>query len=206
MPSIRDIYPFYLTAEGLQGRSHVVHIQSATVEELWNRQLKRKEPKLVVRFHGRKSALACNKTQAAQLAQLTGTDDYTRWPGHTVTLTPGRAPTGTATILILAAPQQTTAAPAVEPPPAVEEPVSEEPAIEEPAGDAEDASAAEATLRQQVEELGQTLYGGDWDQVRRRNIDRLTQGQTIEADDLTIEQLQTLLDGLQRLQRRRSGS
>jgi hypothetical protein len=198
MPSIRDIYPFYLTAEGLQGRSHVVHIQSATVEELWNRQLKRKEPKLVVRFHGRKSALACNKTQAAQLAQLTGTDDYTRWPGHTVTLTPGRAPTGTATILILAAPQQTDAAPASTAP--AVEPAADEPptASEEP-----DASAAEATLRQQVEELGQTLYGDDWDQVRRRNIDRLTQGQTIEADDLTIEQLQTLLDGLQRLQRRR---
>jgi hypothetical protein len=82
MPSIRDLYPFYLTAEGLQGRSHVVHIQSAIVEELWNRQLKRKESKVVVRFHGKKSALACNKTQAGQLAQLTGTEDYTRWAGH----------------------------------------------------------------------------------------------------------------------------
>jgi hypothetical protein len=104
MPSIRDLYTFYLTAEHLQGRSHNVHIASCSSEELWNRQLKRKEHKLILRFHGKKLALACNKTQAAALERITGSDDYTQWVGHTVTLTPGKAPTGAATISISAAP------------------------------------------------------------------------------------------------------
>jgi hypothetical protein len=104
MPSIRDLYTFYLTAEHLQGRSVVVHIQSVSVEELWNRQLKRRECKLILRFHGKKLVLACNKTQAAALERLTGSDDYTQWPGHTVTLSPSRASTGAETITISTAP------------------------------------------------------------------------------------------------------
>jgi hypothetical protein len=40
-------------------------------------------------------------------------------------------------------------------------------------------------------------------QVRRHNIERLTQGQALEADELTADQLHTLLHGLQRLQRKR---
>jgi hypothetical protein len=118
MPSIRDLYTFYLTAEHLQGRSHVVHIHSVSIEELWNRQTKRKEHKLLLRFHGKKLLLACNKTQATQVERITGTDDYTKWPGHTLLLSPGKAPTGAATITITAAPAQTngkaapTAAPA----------------------------------------------------------------------------------------------
>lgn len=104
MPSIRDLYTFYLTAEHLQGRSHVVHIHSVSIEELWNRQTKRKESKLLLRFHGKKLLLACNKTQATQIERITGTDDYTKWPGHTLLLSPGKAPTGAATITITAAP------------------------------------------------------------------------------------------------------
>jgi hypothetical protein len=104
MPSIRDLYTFYLTAEHLQGRSHVVHIHSVSIEELWNRQTKRKEHKLLLRFHGKKLLLACNKTQATQIERITGTDDYSKWPGHTLLLSPGKAPTGAATITITAAP------------------------------------------------------------------------------------------------------
>ncbi len=112
MPSIRDLYAFYLTADHLQGRSVVVHISSVAVEELWNSKSKRKEPKLVVRFHNKKLALACNKTQATQLERITGSDDYTHWVGHTVTLSPTKAPSGTNTIAILPAPvaQQADAA------------------------------------------------------------------------------------------------
>jgi hypothetical protein len=111
MPSIRDLYTYYLTAAHLQGRSAVVHITAASVEELWNRQLKRKEHKLILRFHGKKLALACNKTQASQLEHITGSDDYTQWTGHTVTLSPGKAPTGADTILITAAPAAANGAP-----------------------------------------------------------------------------------------------
>ena len=104
MPSIRDLYTFYLTTEHLRGRSHVVHITACTVEELWNRQTKRKERKLVLRFHDKQLALACNKTQAAALERITGSDDFSKWVGHTITLSPGKAPTGADTIVISKAP------------------------------------------------------------------------------------------------------
>lgn len=108
MPSIRDLYTYYLTAEQLLGKSHVVHIAACTVEELWNRQTKRKESKLVLRFHGKKLALVCNKTQAAALEQITGSDDFSKWVGHSITLSPGKAPTGANTIVIGKAPASTT--------------------------------------------------------------------------------------------------
>lgn len=107
MPSIRDLYTYYLTAEQLLGKSHVVHIAACTVEELWNRQTKRKEHKLVLRFHGKKLALVCNKTQAATLEQITGSDDFSKWVGHSITLSPGKAPTGANTIVIGKAPAPT---------------------------------------------------------------------------------------------------
>ena len=69
MPSIRDLYTYYLTAEHLQGRSVVVHIASCQVEQVFNPRAKRSEAKLLIRFHGKKLALACNKTQAASLAR-----------------------------------------------------------------------------------------------------------------------------------------
>ena len=104
MPSIRDLYTFYLKAEHLQGRSVVVHIESCKTEPVFNPRSKHTEPRLLIRFHGKKLALTCNKTQASQFERITGSDDYTQWVGHTVTLSPGKAPTGADTILITAAP------------------------------------------------------------------------------------------------------
>ena len=121
MPSIRDLYTYYLTAEHLQGRSVVVHIANCQVEQVFNPRAKRTEAKLLIRFHGKKLALACNKTQAASLARLTGSEDYTCWPGHTVTLSPGQADSGQETILITGAPATPATTPtdeATEPTPA----------------------------------------------------------------------------------------
>jgi hypothetical protein len=108
MPSIRDIFTFYLKAEHLQGRTAVVHIESCTIEQVFNPRAKHNEPRLIIRFHGKKLALACNKTQAASIERITGVDDYTKWPGHAVALAPGRTNNGQETIIISAAPKAPT--------------------------------------------------------------------------------------------------
>ncbi len=61
-------------------------------------------------FHGKKLALCCNKTQAGALVDITGTDDFTKWAGHTVTLTPARIDRERMTITITPAPPATAAA------------------------------------------------------------------------------------------------
>jgi hypothetical protein len=104
MPSIRDIFTFYLKAEHLQGRTAIVAIASCEVEEVFNPRIRHNEPRLILRFHGKKLALACNKTQAAALEQITGMDDYSKWIGHTVALSPNRAHNGKDTIAISAPP------------------------------------------------------------------------------------------------------
>ncbi len=100
MASIHDLFTFYLKAEHLQGRSVTVHIESCTIEQVFNPRSKKNEPRLLIRFHGKKLGLLCNKTQAGVLARLTGTDDYTRWPGASVVLAPGKAGSGQDTITI----------------------------------------------------------------------------------------------------------
>lgn len=104
MASIRDIYTFYLEAEHLQGHSVVVHISASDVEEVFNPRIKRNERKVVLRFHGKKLAMCLNKTQAASIEAITGTDDYEKWPGHTIMLTPG-VQSGKDTITVTAPPK-----------------------------------------------------------------------------------------------------
>lgn len=104
MPSVYDLYTFYLEADHLRGKSVVVHIERAEVEEVFNPRIKRNEPRIVLRFHGKKLALCCNKTQAASMIDLTGTDDYSKWPGHSVTITPSRIDRERQTITITPAP------------------------------------------------------------------------------------------------------
>ena len=104
MPSAYDLYTFYLEADHLRGRSAVVYIERAEVEEVFNPRIKRNEPRIVLRFHGKKLALCCNKTQAASMIDLAGTDDYTKWPGNSITLTPSRIDRDRQTITITPAP------------------------------------------------------------------------------------------------------
>lgn len=87
MPSVFDVYTFYLERETLRGRSVVVHIERAEVEQVFNPRTKHDDLGLVVHFHDKKLALCCNKTQAGALVDITDTDDFAKWAGHTVTLT-----------------------------------------------------------------------------------------------------------------------
>ena len=68
----------------------------------------------MVHFHNKKLALCCNKTQAGALVDITGTDDFTKWVGHSVTLTPARIDRERQTITITpaqaSAPASTTPA------------------------------------------------------------------------------------------------
>jgi hypothetical protein len=76
-----------------------------------------------------------------------------------------------------------------------------------PSADEETTTAKDdeglARLHQQFEQLGSELYGEEWAQVCRHNVERISQGQTGDAADLTLEQLQKLIDGLKQLKRKR---
>lgn len=106
MPSVHDLFTFYLRPENLQGRTALVAIESCAIEEIFNPRARRNEPKLIIRFHGKRLAFAPNKTQAAQIMEITQTDDYTRWKGHMIALSPATAPNGKPTIAISAPPKK----------------------------------------------------------------------------------------------------
>jgi hypothetical protein len=114
MPSIHDLFTFYLRPENLQGRTAVVTIEDCIVEEIFNPRIRRNEPRLIVRFHGKKLRLCCNKTQAERLMEITKTDNYAHWKGHTVALSPATAPNGKATISISAPPRHIADAKAID--------------------------------------------------------------------------------------------
>jgi hypothetical protein len=59
-------------------------------------------------------------------------------------------------------------------------------------------------LRQQFDDLGRDLYGEQWAQVCRHNVERISGGQSQESAQLTPEQLQKLVTGLKSLKRKRS--
>ncbi len=117
MPSAYDLYTFYLEAAHLRGKSAVVHISAVNVEEVYNPRIKRNEKRLVCRFHGKKLALCLNKSQCGALIDITGTDDYTRWIGHSIMLTPATIDRERMTITITA-----PAAAAAQPGPAPAQP------------------------------------------------------------------------------------
>lgn len=74
----------------------------------------------------------------------------------------------------------------------------------EPAsGDDSQAAAPPAQVRKQFQRLGRELYGERWAEVRSRNVERITEGKSTSANDLTLAQLQKLIDGMQQLKRTR---
>ena len=104
MASAYDVYDFYLEAETLKGRSVVVHVESVQKKDVFNPRIKRNEPKLVMRFAGKKLAMCLNKTQTGDMIAITGTDDYDLWKGHTITIAP-TVSNGKPTIAISKPPQ-----------------------------------------------------------------------------------------------------
>jgi len=110
MPSYRDLWPDkWLKAEHLQGRRPTVAVETVVVERLHSPQTRKAEPRLVASFYGKSLRLILNKTQAQALAAITGTEDYTAWPGHQVVLSAGIAPNGKGTITISPVPDPPTA-------------------------------------------------------------------------------------------------
>lgn len=58
-------------------------------------------------------------------------------------------------------------------------------------------------LRDQFDELGQALYGEQWTRVRDHNVQRISGGKAKDSGALTVEQIQKLIKGMQKLQRQR---
>lgn len=61
-------------------------------------------------------------------------------------------------------------------------------------------------LRKQFDELGQSLYGEQWAQIRRHNTERISEGKISDPAQLSAEHIQRLLDGLRSLQRKRQAA
>lgn len=100
MPSAYDIYTFYLEPADLRGQSHAVKLSSATVEPVFDPITKKDVDKIVLYFEGKKKSMPLNKTQVGAMIEITGTDDYSKWTGVTITLTPATATNRKETIAI----------------------------------------------------------------------------------------------------------
>lgn len=91
--------------------------------------------------------------------------------------------------------------------------MSAEPATaESPEPEEHEANAAEAVpapeagvekLRKQLHALGTELYGERWGEVRRSNVQRITDGQSTSSDDLNAAQLQKLISGMKQVRSKR---
>lgn len=96
--------------------------------------------------------------------------------------------------------------------PATEQPTTGAPAVEQSGGAGRSLQPAAsqpdpaAQLRQQFDELGQSLYGEQWEQVRRHNSERVSSGQISDPAGLSVEHLQKLIDGLKSLARKRQAA
>jgi len=100
MPSAYDVYVFYLEPADLKGQSHTVKIVKARVEPVFDPNVRKGIPRIVLAFENRKKVLPLNKTQVAALIEITGTDDYSLWVGKEVTLSPAPASNRKETIVI----------------------------------------------------------------------------------------------------------
>ena len=101
MPSYREIFPSkWLKADMIEGKRPRVVVERVTVENLYNPSAKKNENKLVAAFRGKELRLILNQTQCKVLEAMAGTDDYTRWRGLEVYLSPAKAANGKDTILV----------------------------------------------------------------------------------------------------------
>lgn len=115
MPSYHEVYPEkWLKPEHLGGKARVVTITRVFLEPIFNPQTRKQEQRLAASLSNTDKLLAINKTNAAEIEKITGTDDYDFWSGTRIRLSPGRAHNGKATILISEVPvsQQPTPVPA----------------------------------------------------------------------------------------------
>lgn len=72
----------YLKAADLQGRRVIVAIDKVVMEDIGG------EHKPVVKFQGKDRGIVLNKTNAAMIAEIAGSDETDDWKGVKVTLYP----------------------------------------------------------------------------------------------------------------------
>ncbi len=103
MKTVSEVYPsMWLSPADLKGMKVAVTISEVAVEELRN-ATGGKQPKIILTFHGKTKRMALNVTQARSVAQLTGTEEFEAWAGHSVALFATETPNGHSTIGIVAA-------------------------------------------------------------------------------------------------------
>ena len=90
-PSAFDVYEFYLDPADLKGQSHTVKIATVQVTPVFDPITRKGIPRVVLSFESRKKKMPLNKTQAAALIEILGTDDYSQWGKAEITLTPAKA-------------------------------------------------------------------------------------------------------------------
>lgn len=95
-----DYYEFYLEVKDLKDQAHVVKIERVRVAEFYNNRDRKNEKKIVLHFVNRRKRMVLNKTQAAAVMEISGTDDEKKWVGVELVLTGGRASNGKETIII----------------------------------------------------------------------------------------------------------
>jgi hypothetical protein len=120
-PSVYDIYTIYLRADDLPEDKLVpVTIARVTRADVWNPHMKIKEPTLVLWFVGKRRPLSLNNTRVNDILEITGTDNYTRWPGTKLRLARG-VQSGKHTVIIkpfdASTPTPAATPPAATPPP-----------------------------------------------------------------------------------------
>ncbi len=84
---LNEIYggnSLWLKADDLQGGKPIVVIETAEVKEnTYNGETKKQ---IVLTFVGKEKQLGLNFTNASRIVDLTGTEDYTQWPGTAIKL------------------------------------------------------------------------------------------------------------------------
>lgn len=98
--SISELYPPRWLKPTDLPKPITATIAAVNVEDLYNPKAGEHQQKAVVSFQGGRKRLILNKTQCAAIEKITGSEVFTGWVGHAVTLSPGKAPSGQPTIVI----------------------------------------------------------------------------------------------------------
>lgn len=83
--NINEVYSGnYLKADDLQGKRVIVRINHVSVKEFEGD--KGMDKKIILGFEGKAACLVCNKTNAAIIAEVLGSQDTDNWIGGTIKL------------------------------------------------------------------------------------------------------------------------
>lgn len=123
MPSYKTAFGSFLKTEDLRGKPIRVVVDEVGLQDVKGEH--GMERKLVVKFSGKDKGLILNQTNCELMEQITGSDDYDEWSGHTVILYPTTTKFGNKTVPCLRIRQNAVAKPAPPPPPVEEDIVAE---------------------------------------------------------------------------------